>query len=178
MPSWLPGSGNSGSGSSGGPWVNLEMPGQVKNTYGELTGENSQFAEWGFELTRRQRLIGFVSCVVGGFALSIIGAVLVFINLALFAVLYSIGVIVSLVGTGFLIGFAKQIKQMFKSIRLVATLILFAAFAMVWVSAFALHSGIAAIVFVVVLYLAYIWYSLSYIPYARDMVKGMVSKFF
>lgn len=60
MPSWMPGSGNNASGSSG-TWLNLEVPGQVKNTYGELTGENSQFAEWGFELTRQQRIIGFVA---------------------------------------------------------------------------------------------------------------------
>lgn len=39
--------------------MNLEVPGAVKNSYGELTGENSQFAEWGLELTRTQRLIGF-----------------------------------------------------------------------------------------------------------------------
>lgn len=82
--------------------------------------------------------------VIGGFALSIIGSIFLFTaNYALFAVLYSIGVIVSLIGTGFLIGFMKQIRQMFKPVRIAATAILFAAFAMVWVSAFALHSAVS-----------------------------------
>lgn len=53
----LPGGGRGG---AGGAWLNLEVPGQVKNTYGELTGENSEFAKWGLELTRQQRIMGFV----------------------------------------------------------------------------------------------------------------------
>ncbi|PWN30399.1 SFT2-domain-containing protein [Jaminaea rosea] len=187
MPSWLPGSGSNSNAAptagagrgGGGQWLNLEVPGQVKNTYGELTGENSQFAEWGFELTRTQRLIGFGACLAAGFALSLIGSLLLLSgSFATFAVLYSFGIVISLVGTGFLIGFMKQLRQMFKGTRIIATGILIAAFVMVWVSAFAIKSTILAIVFVVVLYLAFIWYSLSYIPYARDFVKGMVSKVF
>lgn len=64
MPSWLPGSNpapSSGGAGGSGAWLNLEVPGAVKNTYGELTGENSQFAEWGLQLTRQQRIIGFVA---------------------------------------------------------------------------------------------------------------------
>ncbi|CAO1632464.1 unnamed protein product [Sympodiomycopsis kandeliae] len=183
MPSWIPGTSGSGSGgggaSSSSQWYNIEVPGQLKTTYGELTGENSQFKEWGFELTRRQRLIGFVSCTIGGFALSLIGSILLFVGaLAIFAVLYSVGILVGLVGTGFLIGFLKQCKMMFKPVRIVATIILFVAFAMVWIAAFAIHSEILALVFVIVLWLAYLWYCLSYIPYARDAVKGAVSRVF
>lgn len=91
--------------------------------------------------------------------------------------------------------------MMFKPVRIVATILLFAAFVMVWVSAFAINSAVSenssqrrdretiadclylrtqvlALVFVIVLWLAYLWYSLSYIPYARDMVKGAVSRVF
>lgn len=49
--------------------------------------------------------IGRELSLVGGFVLSIIGSVMLFIgSTVLFALLYSIGVIVSLVGTGFLVG--------------------------------------------------------------------------
>lgn len=83
--------------------------------------------------------------LVGGFALSLLGSILLVTgSLALFAVLYSIGVVLSLVGTGFLIGFGKQIKQMFKPVRIVATLILLVAFIMVWVSAFAIGSTVSS----------------------------------
>ncbi|PWN22593.1 SFT2-like protein, partial [Microstroma glucosiphilum] len=116
--------------------------------------------------------------LVGGLALSLAGAFLLFLNTALFAIFYSIGVVLSLVGTGFLIGFMKQFRQMFNPVRVVATIVLLVSFVLVWVAAFAVDSAPMAIVFVVVLYLAYIWYSLSYIPYAREFVKNMFSKFF
>lgn len=57
---------------------------------------------------------------------------LFFGNTTLFAILYSIGVIVSLVGTGFLIGFARQLRSMFDPVRLWATVVMLLAFVMVW----------------------------------------------
>lgn len=83
--------------------------------------------------------------LVGGLALSVLGSALLFTgSLALFAVLYSVGVIVSLTGTGFLLGFMKQFKQMFAPVRIAFTLAMIAAFAMVWVSAFAIDSAVSA----------------------------------
>lgn len=68
-----------------------------------------------------------------GFALSIVGSIMLFIGLTtLFAILYSVGIIVSLIGTGFLVGFLRQLKLMFKPVRIVATMILFGAFILVW----------------------------------------------
>ncbi|CEH15865.1 sft2-domain-containing protein [Ceraceosorus bombacis] len=165
MPSWLPGSGSnpppstqpSTLGGGSGNWMNMD---NMRYAQGELTGENDAFKGLGLELTRQQRIMGFVGCLVGGFALSIVGSVMLFIGaIALFAILYSIGVIVSLVGTGFLVGFKRQLKAMFEPVRIVATLILFAAFVMVWVAAFAIGINALALIFVVILYLAYIWYS-------------------
>ncbi|KDN44134.1 SFT2-domain-containing protein [Tilletiaria anomala UBC 951] len=162
----------------GGPskWVNMDTQ-QVSYLTGELTGENSAFAQFGFELTRQQRLMGFVGCVIAGFVISLIGTLLLLIaSYVLFAILYSVGFLVSLTGTGFLIGFGTMIKQMFKPVRVVATIIMFAAFAMVWISAFAIRSAPLAIVFCVVLYLSYLWFALSFVPYARSLVKRMFSK--
>lgn len=68
-----------------------------------------------------------------GFALSIVGSIMLFIGLtSLFAILYSVGVVVSLVGTGFLVGFLRQLKLMFKPVRVVATGILLVSFVLVW----------------------------------------------
>ncbi len=52
--------GGPGSNSGGGSkWINMETN-QIRNfASGELTGEQSEFSKWGFELTRRQRIIGF-----------------------------------------------------------------------------------------------------------------------
>lgn len=84
--------------------------------------------------------------LIGGFVLSLIGSLLVLSgSLALFAILYSIGVVVSFIGTGFLIGFIKQLKQMFNRVRLVATIVMIVAFVMVWVSAFAINSAVSTI---------------------------------
>ncbi len=53
-------------------------------------------------------------------------------------------------------GFKKQLQTMFKGVRVVATLLLFASIAMTFVSAFVLPA-ILCIVFVIVQYLAFLW---------------------
>lgn len=53
------------------------------------------------------------------------------------AVLYVIGVIVSLIGTGFLVGFGKQLKMMLDPVRRYAAAIFLLCIAMVFVFAFA-----------------------------------------
>jgi len=122
-----------------------------------------------------QRLYGFVGCLIIGFALSILGSILLFLGqLGSFAVLYTIGILVSLAGTGFLIGFFTQIKLMFKPVRLVATIVFLGSIALVFVGAFVLGNEVLCIVFVIIEYLAYTWYSLSYIPYARSAVLKFV----
>jgi hypothetical protein len=80
--------------------------------------------------------------------------------------------------------------QMFKPVRVIATIIFLSMIIMIFVSAFVLHSGTLSIskrhlvefvspvrfaqardaVFVVLEYLAFLWYTLSYIPYARAAV--------
>lgn len=122
-------------------------------------------------------------------------------------VLFSIGIIISLIGTGFLMYVPLSIintaqltlipaadlrnkskrrvypfhlrlpylthpsMQMFKPVRVVATLILFGAIAMTFMGAFLLNNAVLCLVMVIVEYLAYIWYSLSYIPYARTVSR-------
>jgi len=149
-------------------WLNLEGA-----TDGQLFEGDSAFGFLG--LTRQQRLYGFIGCLAIGFLLSFLGTLLLLLGgLVTFAVLYGIGTIISLIGTGFLIGFGSQVKQMFKPVRVVATLILVVSIGLIFVGAFVIGNGILCIVFVIIEFLAYTWYCLSYIPYARSAVKGMV----
>ncbi|KAF5391919.1 hypothetical protein D9757_001768 [Collybiopsis confluens] len=110
-----------------------------------------------------------------GFVLSLLGSILLFIGpLSVFAILYVLGTVISLIATGFLIGFGTQLKLMFKSKRIIATVVLFASMVLVFVGAFVLHIDIFCLIFVIIQYLAFTYYSLTYIPGATSMIKGLV----
>jgi len=149
-------------------WFNLEaVGGTIPET--QFFEGDSAFKMLG--LTRQQRLYGFIGCYIAGLVLSILGTVFLFTgSLTTFATLYAIGTVISLVGTGFLLGFFKQVKLMFKPVRVVATIVFLASIVLIFVGAFVLNSGILCIIFVVIEYLAFLWYTLSYIPYARSAV--------
>ncbi|KAA0199208.1 hypothetical protein HAZT_HAZT009114 [Hyalella azteca] len=73
--------------------------------------------------------------------------------------------------TCFLMGPLKQLERMFAPTRLVATIIMILALIMTLISVFVLGNKMLALVMVFVQFLAMTWYSLSYIPYARDAAK-------
>jgi len=153
-------------------WLNLESAGGAIPETQFFEGD-SAFKFLG--LTRTQRLYGFVGCLVIGFILSILGSALLFLGqLGSFAVLYGMGTLISLAGTGFLIGFASQIKMMFKPVRIVATVVFLASIALVFVGAFVIKNDTICIIFVIIEYLAYTWYTLSYIPYARTAILKVI----
>lgn len=128
-----------------------------------------------FQLTRMQRFYGFGICFSVGFLISFISTFLLFGgNMSGFAVLYTIGNIVSLVATGFLTGFLNQFRKMFDATRLTATIAFLTTLILTLVSAFAFQIAVLTLVFCVIQYFALMWYSLSYIPFARDAVKGLV----
>ena len=67
-----------------------------------------------FQLSRMERLYGFAICITAGLFCSFLSS-LVFLKPTKFAILYSLGNILSLTSTGFLMGFWSQLKNMFKS---------------------------------------------------------------
>ncbi|RPD66001.1 SFT2-domain-containing protein [Lentinus tigrinus ALCF2SS1-7] len=153
-------------------WFNLEAAGGVIPETQFFEGD-SAFKFLG--LTRTQRLYGFIGCLVLGFVLSLLGSIFLFLgSLVSFAFLYGLGTVISLIGTGFLIGFAKQLKLMFKPVRVAATIIFLGSIALIFVGAFVIRSDVLCIIFVIIEYLAYAWYTLSYIPYARSAVLRVV----
>lgn len=133
----------------------------------------SQFKFLG--LSRTQRLYGFAGCLIAGFTLSLLGTIMLVLGqVTVFALLYALGAIISIIGTGFLIGFLSQLKLMFKPVRVVATIVFLACIGLVIVGAVVLGNAILCIIFVILQYIAYTWYTLSYIPYARGAVLKMI----
>ncbi|KAK3749579.1 hypothetical protein QZH41_019712, partial [Actinostola sp. cb2023] len=100
------------------------------------------------------RIKGFLICFLVGVFCSILGVILLWKDLRLFAVFYSLGNIIALASTCFLMGPCKQLKNMFKEKRLIATII------MLWS-----NKGLA-LIFCILQYFAMTWYCLSYIPFA------------
>jgi len=125
------------------------------------------------------RIKGFIACFVAGILISLLGSFfLFFARYSTFAVLYSLGSIVSLASTMFLMGPVNQIKKMCAPTRIIATFVmLLSLFLTLWCVFYWEKKGLAMI-FVVIQFLAMTWYSISYIPYARDAVKKMLSGLF
>ncbi|KZC05287.1 Vesicle transport protein SFT2A [Dufourea novaeangliae] len=122
------------------------------------------------------RIKGFAICFIIGILCSILGSFAFFLNrgFAVFAVFYTIGNIVSMASTCFLMGPCSQLKKMFAATRVVATVLVFVAIGMTLFAALHLKNPGLALLFIIIQSLAMTWYSLSYIPYARDAVKKTV----
>ncbi|GAB6025317.1 hypothetical protein CHUAL_010732 [Chamberlinius hualienensis] len=123
-------------------------------------------------LSWETRIKGFIACFVIGFLFSILGSISVFFgNFIMFGVLYTVGSVTAIASTCFLMGPVNQVKKMFASTRLIATIIMLISLIMTLVAAFAWQIGGLVLIFVIIQFLAMTWYSLSYIPFARDAIK-------
>ncbi|XP_066970049.1 vesicle transport protein SFT2A isoform X1 [Macrobrachium rosenbergii] len=119
------------------------------------------------------RVKGFAICFGLGFLFSILGSALFFLpkGVILFGIFYTLGNIMALSSTCFLMGPMNQLKKMFSKTRIVATIIMFTALILTLVAAFAVKKKALTLLLVIIQFLAMTWYSLSYIPYARDAAK-------
>jgi predicted membrane channel-forming protein YqfA (hemolysin III family) len=97
-------------------------------------------------------------------------------NMVRFGVLYSLGNFLSLMSTTLLFGPLKQVKNMFARKRAIATTVYLLALMGTIVVAVVTKNVPGTVCMIVVQFLALVWYTLSYIPYARDCVlKAMTS---
>ncbi|KAF5289726.1 hypothetical protein FQA39_LY03643 [Lamprigera yunnana] len=142
----------------------------------EESGIMSQFSD-NVTLSWSTRIKGFLICFIIGILLSLLGSFALFLSggLTMFAVFYTLGNILSILSTCFLMGPINQIKKMFASTRVIATVIVVISFILTLVSAIYLKKAALALIFIIIQSLAMTWYSLSYIPYARDAVKKTFS---
>ncbi|XP_019404386.1 PREDICTED: vesicle transport protein SFT2B isoform X1 [Crocodylus porosus] len=124
------------------------------------------------------RVKGFIACFAIGILCSILGTCLLWVprkGLILFAVFYTLGNIASIGSTVFLMGPMKQLKRMFEPTRLIATVVMLLCFVLTLCSAFWWHNKGLALIFCILQCFALAWYSISFIPFARDAVKKCAS---
>jgi uncharacterized membrane protein len=127
-------------------------------------------------LSFQQRIIGFFVCLLIGFLMAIFAWFAVFNkNYVQFGIFITLSNCTAISGSLFLAGPQKQAKKMFEETRWIATSVYLFSMIMTLVAAFAIKEGWVVIIFCLIQYCAMIWYGLSYIPYARTMVKNCAS---
>ncbi|CAH8863929.1 unnamed protein product [Trichobilharzia szidati] len=95
-------------------------------------------------------------------------------GITLFALFYTLGNIFSLGSTIFLMGPVNQVKRMFQETRAFAATFMLVCLVLTIIFAL-LGFRLLCLLFCILQSLALTWYSLSYIPYARDAVKRLCS---
>ncbi|ERE85276.1 vesicle transport protein SFT2A-like protein [Cricetulus griseus] len=135
-------------------------------------------------LSFNTRLKWFIICFVAGVFCSILGTGLLWLpnGIKLFAVFYTLGNLAALASTCFLMGPVKQLKKMFETTRLLATVIMLLCFVFTLCAALWWRKKGLALLFCILQFLSMTWYSLSYIPYAsaygdlREQLTGVSSR--
>ncbi|CAF3367484.1 unnamed protein product [Rotaria socialis] len=133
-----------------------------KKYYGKVSG-----------LSWSTRLKGFGICLLLAVVLGLIAVIIYFVSgdISGFAVLYSFAVILGIGSTMFLMGPLNQLKKMFDPSRLIATIIFLICLILTLVSAIVIKSSGLVLLFIILQLIALVWYTISYIPFARDAIK-------
>jgi hypothetical protein len=130
------------------------------------------------ELTYKERLIGFACCYSLGILISLSSfgsfAELLAGDPTRFAVLYSLGNTTSLCSTLFLVGFKRQLANMTKEHRRVSAAVYVSCMVATPVVAYTVPDmSFLILLLVLVQWMAFTWYSLSYIPFGRSIVTNL-----
>ncbi|XP_031274908.1 vesicle transport protein SFT2B isoform X3 [Pistacia vera] len=110
-------------------------------------------------------------------SLSYTQSMIVFLKPIKFAILFTFGNVLAVGSTAFLIGPEQQLNMMFDSTRLYATAAYLGFVVIALISALWIHNKILTILAIICEICALIWYSLSYIPFARRMVSELMVRF-
>ncbi|XP_052007389.1 vesicle transport protein SFT2A [Xyrauchen texanus] len=127
----------------------------------------------GASLSFGTRVKWFFICFAAGILCSILGTALLFLpktGIKLFAVFYTLGNIAALSSTCFLMGPLKQLKRMFEPTRLIATILMLLFLVLTLCAVFWWNKKGLAIIFCILQFFSLTWYSISYIPFARDAI--------
>ena len=127
-------------------------------------------------LTYTQRIIGFGACCGFGMLLSLMGSLVLIggftdTNIQAFVSLYIVGNVMALCSTGFLIGPKSQCIKMWDPTRRYTTAFYLSMLIIVFAVAVSGQNIFLILALLFIEFLAAIWYSASYIPFARDMIK-------
>uniref|UniRef100_A0A7S0LDK2 Vesicle transport protein n=1 Tax=Coccolithus braarudii TaxID=221442 RepID=A0A7S0LDK2_9EUKA len=131
-------------------------------------------------LTYRQRMMGFLVCFAFGSimtlsALSSLGGLLIG-NAGPFAFKYTVGNLLSIGSSSFLVGPQKQCRDMLAPERATASLIYIVTLFLTLWSCFYLKVQILTFLFIVMQFCALTWYMLSYVPYGQQCVRRMLKR--
>ncbi|PNH10950.1 Vesicle transport protein SFT2B [Tetrabaena socialis] len=126
-------------------------------------------------LTWKQRLIGFGCCFGFGVLLTLISIPMLWtVQITKFAILYSVGSVISVLSTLFLMGPVKQFQRMFEEKRFLATIAYFAAIGATLAVAFTTGNAGLCLVMLVLQILALVWYCLTWVPGGQAALKSMI----
>ena len=139
-----------------------------------VTGQDPEEAAWEARcaLTRTQRMYGFGSCLALGCLISFLSTFSIAKPVS-FALLYSLGNIVAFCSTGFLVGPKRQCKMACDASRRISTCIFLSSMLATLLTALLYHgSGVTVLCIFLILiqFLALVWYTASYIPFAQAMI--------
>ncbi|KAI6241469.1 Vesicle transport protein [Aphelenchoides fujianensis] len=124
-------------------------------------------------LSYETRIYCFCGCLILSLLTSVLGSPFMFVGkYAEFAVLTSLGSIISIGGTFFLSGPHEAAARD----RLAATLLYLLMIAFTLIAGLRLRNPILAIVCVVGQYVCMIWYSLTFIPYANHLISKCLGR--
>eukprot|EP00878_Enallax_costatus_P002238 GHUV01002411.1.p3 GENE.GHUV01002411.1~~GHUV01002411.1.p3 ORF type:complete len:166 (+),score=19.62 GHUV01002411.1:343-840(+) len=126
-------------------------------------------------LSWRQRAIGFGITFGLGLLFSFMSIIsLSTLSLTSFAVLYSIGSVLSMGSTMFLMGPVKQCKNMVQPHRALATIVYLLSIAATLAVAFTIGNVILVIILLIIQFLAMIWYCVTYVPGGQEFLRRMI----
>ena len=128
------------------------------------------------DLSYKTRLMGWLGCSIAGMLLSIIVS-LIFVftgfDVVAYAILYSLGQIISIAGSCFLSTPAGHCKDMMKKHRIIPSCVYIISIILTIVIAVATQIAGLVLLFLVIQIFAYYWYTISFIPFGQKIVKKM-----
>lgn len=150
----------------------------ITQSSSDNNGLSDEMNEMCPSMTYKQRMMGFGSCFLLGYLITFLSFSF-FVDLldgnpVPFVFLYTIGNVISLLSSMFLCGPKQQFKNMFDDKRKVTTIVFLSSLLLSIIVCFIKFnkgSKLAILILLLIVqFLASVWYSLSYIPFARRAV--------
>jgi hypothetical protein len=131
-------------------------------------------------LSWEERLMGFAGCYAIGLALTLSSLfsfpALLLGDPSFFAWKYSVGNVIGLAGSAFLVGPHAQLESMTSPVRIGATAAYIASIFLTVFFALVLHQALLTLCAMAVQFCALAWYCASYVPFGRMCIQQCVGK--
>ncbi|KAL6759718.1 Got1/Sft2-like family-domain-containing protein [Haematococcus lacustris] len=126
-------------------------------------------------LSWKQRFIGFGTCLGIGILLTLVSIPMLWtLNIAGFAIFYSLGSLVSICSTVFLMGPVKQCQRMFEQHRVLATSVFLIAIVLTLFLAFKFGNAGLCLIMILIQLAALLWYCVTWIPGGQATLKAAI----